>query len=62
MDLAATIQGFTVENDLAKKAVVLVKDRHARRWKSKEGTYRIKKQLDLPDVCDTPSEMDMGDL
>ena len=31
MDLAATIQGFTVENDLVKKAVALVKDRRARR-------------------------------
>ena len=58
----AAIQAFTVENDVAKKAVVVVRDRHARRWQTKEGTYRIKKQLDLPDVRDAPSEVDMGDL
>ena len=43
--VVATIQGFTVENDVAKKAVALVNDRHARRWHTKEGTYRILKQL-----------------
>ena len=62
MDLVATIQGFTVENDVAKKAVALVRDWHARRWQTKEGTYRIKKQLDLPDVRDAAGDVDMGDL
>ena len=62
MDLVSVIQAFTVENDVAKKAVAVVRDRHARRWQTKEGTYRIKKQLDLPDVRDAPNEVDMGDL
>ncbi len=48
MDLVAILQCFTVENDVAKKGVALVKDRHARRWQTKEGTYRIKKQLESP--------------
>ena len=61
-DQWATIQGFTVANNVAKKAVALVSDQRARGWQTKEGTYRIKKQLDLPDVHDAAGDVDMGDL
>ena len=47
MDLAATIQIFTDENEAAKQALAMVKERHARRRQTKEGTYRIKQQLVL---------------
>ena len=60
LDLETAIQAFTVENDVVKKAVVVVRDRHAHRWQTKEGTYRVKKQLDLPDVRDAPSEREYG--
>ena len=43
MDLVSAIQAFKLENDAAKKAVAVVRDRHSRRWQTKEGTYRIKK-------------------
>ena len=43
--------GFNIDNITAKKALQDAKDRHARRWQTKEGTYRLKEQL-LPDVRD----------
>ena len=42
--------GFNIDIT-AKKALQDAKDRHARRWQTKEGTYRQKEQL-LPDVRD----------
>ena len=62
MDLAATIQIFADENEAAKQALAMVKERHARRWQTKEGTYRIKQQLVLPDVRDAAGDVIMGDL
>ena len=38
MDLAAAIQIFTDENEAAKQALAMVKERHARRRQTKEGT------------------------
>ena len=43
--------GFDVDNRAAKQAVHAAKEHHARRWQTKEGTYRLKKQH-LPDVRD----------
>ena len=43
------------------KQLAMVKERHARRWQTKEGTYRIKQQLVLPDVRDAARAI-MGDL
>ena len=39
-----------------KQALMDAKDKHARRWQTKEGTYRLKEKL-LPDVRDTDVEM-----
>lgn len=62
MDLAATIQVFMGENVAAKQALETVKERHARRCQTKEGTYRIKQQLVLPDVRDEAGDVNMEDL
>ena len=62
VDLAATIQVFIDENVAAKQALATVKERHARRWQTKEGTYRIKQQLVLPDVRDEAGDVIMEDL
>ena len=62
MDIAATIQIFTDENEAAKQALVTVKERHAGRWQTKEGAYRIKQQLVLPDVRDAAGDIIMEDL
>ena len=40
----------------AKQALMDAKEKHARRWQTKEGTYRLKEKL-LPDVRDTDVEM-----
>ena len=62
MDLAATIQIFIDENEAAKQALATVKERHARRWQTKEGMYRLKQQLVLPDVRDEAGDVIMEDL
>ncbi len=43
---------FNIDNVVANKALKDAKTWHARRWQTKEGTYRIKEQLP-PDVRDT---------
>ena len=45
--------GFNIENLTAKQALLDAKDKHARRWQTKEG---LKGKL-LPDVRDTDVEM-----
>ena len=62
MDSSATIQGFVVEDQTAKKALAMGKEQHACRWQTKDGTYRIKQQLVLPDVRDAAGDVCMGDL
>ena len=61
IESAAAIQGFAIENEAAKNVLRSSKDRHARRWQTKEGTYRIKQQS-LPDVRDSGGDVSMGDL
>ena len=51
IDIDVSMVGFNIDNITAKKALQDAKDRHARRWQTKEGTYRLKEQL-LPDVRD----------
>ena len=60
-DVATT--AFDVDNRAARRAVEAAKEHHARRWQTKEGTYRLKK-AHLPDVRDSdvamvPSTMDV---
>ena len=56
IDIDVSMVGFNIDNITAKKALQDAKDRHARRWQTKEGTYRLKEQL-LPDVRDNDSVM-----
>ena len=53
IDLAMAIQGFDIDNTAAYHAIEDAKALHARRWQTKEGMYRIKRQA-LPDVRDEP--------
>ena len=52
----ATMVGFNIDKITAKQALQDAKNKHTRRWQTKEGTYRLKEQL-LPDVRDTDVEM-----
>ena len=47
------LQGFDIDNTAAYQAIEDSKALHARRWQTKEGMYRIKRQA-LPDVRDAP--------
>ena len=51
INVEVAIGGFNIDNRAAQKAICDAKAIHARRWQTKEGTYRIKEQL-LPDVRD----------
>ena len=53
IDLAMALQGFDIDNTAAYHAIEDSKALHARRWQTKEGIYRIKRQA-LPDVRDAP--------
>ena len=57
IDIGVAIQGFIIDNSAASKALKAAKTRHARRWQTKEGTY--KEQLP-PDVRDT-GDVSMAD-
>ena len=48
--------GSTLKTSRQKQALLDAKDKHARRWQTKKGTYRLKGKL-LPDVRDTDVEM-----
>ena len=52
IDLATALHGFNIDNTAAYHAIEDSK-LHARRWQTKEGIYRIKRQA-LPDVRDAP--------
>ena len=56
VDSEGAMMGFNIENLTAKQALLEAKDKHTRRWQTKEGTYRLKEKL-LPDVRDTDVEM-----
>ena len=56
VDIEGAMMGFNIENLTAKQALLEAKDKHTRRWQTKEGTYRLKEKL-LPDVRDTDVEM-----
>ena len=51
INVEVAISSFNIDNMAAQKAISDSKALHARRWQTKEGTYRIKEQL-LPDVRD----------
>ena len=51
IDLDRAILGFNIDNSAALQAIEDSKALHARRWQTKEGTYRIKRRA-LPDVRD----------
>ena len=51
INIEGAMAGFNIDNYAAEKATRDAKAWHARRWQTKEGTYRIKAQL-LPDVRD----------
>ena len=56
VDIEGAMMGFNIENLTARQALLEAKDKHTRRWQTKEGTYRLKEKL-LPDVRDTDVEM-----
>ena len=51
IDLAVAIRGFDIDNMAAQNAIDGSKALHARRWQTKDGTYRLKRHV-LPDVRD----------
>ena len=53
IDLDRATLGFNIDNTAAFQAIEDSKALHARRWQTKEGTYRIKRRA-LPDVRDEP--------
>ena len=57
IDLDRAILGFNIDNSAAFQAIEDSKALHARRWQTKEGTYRIKRRA-LPDVRDAPLQDD----
>ena len=56
IDIEVAMMGFNIENITAKQALQDAKNKHTRRWQTKESTYRLKEKL-LPDVRDTDVEM-----
>ena len=55
--MAKALHGFGIDNTAAQHAIEESKALHARRWQTKDGIYRIKRQ-DLPDVRDAPLDDD----
>ena len=53
IDLAMALHGFGIDNIAAQHAIEGSKALHARRWQTKDGTYRLKRHA-LPDVRDAP--------
>ena len=60
INVGVAIEGFNIDIVAANKALKDAKTRHARRWQTKEGTYRIKAQLPS-DVRDTGDVVVMAD-
>ena len=59
INVEVAIGGFNIDNKAAQKAISDAKADHARRWQTKEGTYRIKEQI-LPDVRDVRDVRDVA--
>ena len=57
IDLDRAILGFNIDNSAAFQAIEDSKALHARRWQTKEGTYRMQRRA-LPDVRDAPLQDD----
>ena len=57
IDLAAALHGFGIDNTAAQHAIEESQALHARRWQTRDGIYRIKRQA-LPDVRDAPLDDD----
>ena len=57
IDLAMALHGFGIDNIAAQSAIDGSKALHARRWQTKDGTYRLKRHA-LPDVRDAPHVYD----
>ena len=57
IDLAMALHGFGIDNTAAQNAIEGSKALHARRWQTKDGTYRLKRHA-LPDVRDAPLDYD----
>ena len=57
IDLAMALHGFGIDNIGAQHAIEGSKALHARRWQTKDGTYRLKRRA-LPDVRDAPPGYD----
>ena len=57
IDLAMALHGFGIDNIAAQSAIEGSKALHARRWQTKDGTYRLKRHA-LPDVRDAPHVYD----
>ena len=51
------LHGFGIDNIAAQNALEGSKALHARRWQTKDGTYRLKRHA-LPDVRDSPLDYD----
>ena len=51
------LHGFGIDNIAAQHAIEGSKALHARRWQTKDGTYRLKRHA-LPDVRDAPHGYD----
>ena len=49
IDLAMALHGFGIDNIAAQSAIEGSKALHARRWQTKDGTYRLKRHA-LPNV------------
>ena len=45
IDLAVAISGFDIDNMAAQNAIDGSKALHARRWQTKDGTYRLDEEL-----------------
>ena len=45
IDIDVSMVGFDIDNITAKKALQDAKNRHARRWQTKEGIYREERAL-----------------
>ena len=59
IDVVTATRSFEIDNEAARKALEVSKSKHARRWQTKEGTYRVKEQFP-PDVRDG-GDVSMGD-
>ena len=66
LDLQGLLQLFRGKEEVARAEVETFMEHCAKRWKTKEGTYQLKRQRLLPDVRDPPeqgeADVDMTDI